>query len=122
VLRGIAVLGANLRMLNPFRYGLFAWQLASHKLCRWLVPFSLMVAALTNAALVFTSSIYLAAFLAQVAFYAAGLAGAHQRSGPLRVPAFLIQSNLAVLEAWVRYARGDRITTWHPSERLVSRL
>ena len=35
-MRGIAVLARNARMLNPFRYGLFAWQLASHKLCRWL--------------------------------------------------------------------------------------
>src|SRR5712691_3263385 len=28
VVRGIAVLGANVRMLNPLRYGLFAWQIA----------------------------------------------------------------------------------------------
>jgi cellulose synthase/poly-beta-1,6-N-acetylglucosamine synthase-like glycosyltransferase len=37
--RGIAVLVKNARMLNPLRYGLFSWQLLSHKLCRWLVPF-----------------------------------------------------------------------------------
>src|SRR4029077_15604626 len=36
VVRGLAVLARNRRMLNPFRYGFFAWQLASHKLCRWL--------------------------------------------------------------------------------------
>ena len=39
VVRGLAVLAANVHMLNPLRFGLFAWQLASHKLCRWLVPF-----------------------------------------------------------------------------------
>src|SRR5712691_2844575 len=32
VLRGIHVLATRAGMLNPFRYGLFAWQLASHKL------------------------------------------------------------------------------------------
>src|SRR6185295_13345424 len=45
VVRGIAVLARNARMLNPFRYGLFAWQLASHKLCRWPVPFAMIGAA-----------------------------------------------------------------------------
>jgi cellulose synthase/poly-beta-1,6-N-acetylglucosamine synthase-like glycosyltransferase len=38
VVRGLSVLDGRLRMLNPFRYGLFSWQLASHKLCRWFVP------------------------------------------------------------------------------------
>ncbi|MGH9894714.1 MAG: glycosyltransferase family 2 protein, partial [bacterium] len=46
VVRGIAVFAANLRMLNPLRYGLFSWQLLSHKLCRWLVPFAMILAGL----------------------------------------------------------------------------
>ena len=49
VVRGIAVLAANARMLNPARYGLFAWQLLSHKLCRWLVPHAMLVALASNA-------------------------------------------------------------------------
>ena len=48
VVRGIAVLARNLRMLNPLRYGLFAWQLASHKLGRWLIPFAMIGAATSN--------------------------------------------------------------------------
>lgn len=46
VLRGIAVLMRSLPMLNPFQYGMFAWQLFSHKLCRWLVPFAIIVAGI----------------------------------------------------------------------------
>src|SRR4030095_13336973 len=41
-LRGITVLMANLDLLNPLRYGLFAFQLASHKLLRFLAPFLLL--------------------------------------------------------------------------------
>src|SRR4029077_17526506 len=32
--RGIAVLARHGRMLTPSPYGLFGWQLGSHKLCR----------------------------------------------------------------------------------------
>ena len=57
VVRGLHVLASNARMLNPFRYGLFAWQLASHKLCRWLVPLAMVLAALANAVLLPQSSL-----------------------------------------------------------------
>ena len=116
--RGIAVLAANLSLLNPFRYGLFAWQLASHKLCRWLVPFALIVAVIANAALAPGSSLYTAALLLQSAFYTAAAAGLWSRHRALRIPAFFVLSNVGVLAAWARFARGDRITTWTPSERL----
>jgi glycosyltransferase involved in cell wall biosynthesis len=120
VVRGIAVLARNVRMLNPFRYGLFAWQLASHKLCRWLVPFGMAGCAFANAALVHAGAIYDAAFAAQVVFYAAALIGIRTGIPALRIPAFLVSSNAAILVAWIRFARGDRITAWVPSERLAA--
>ena len=49
-------------MLNPFRYGLFAWQLASHKICRWSVPFAMIGAAVANALLARQSAFYAAVF------------------------------------------------------------
>jgi glycosyltransferase involved in cell wall biosynthesis len=117
VARGIAVFAANLGMLNVFRYGLFSWQLASHKLTRWLVPFALIGAALTSAWLAAGSPTYGAAALAQGAFYAAAITGRRTGSRLLRIPAFFVVSNLAVAAAWLRFVRGDRITTWTPSER-----
>jgi len=117
VVRGIAALAANRRMLNPFRYGLFAWQLASHKLCRWLVPFFLIMAAAANALLAAGSTFYLTMLVLEFGFYAAALAGIRTGATCLRIPAFLASSNLAVLAAWIRYLRGDRVTWWDPSER-----
>ena len=119
VVRGIAVLAGRREMLNPLRYGLFSWQLLSHKLCRWLVPFAMIAAGLGNAWLVSRSStFYLVTFLVQVGFYVAALAGIWTGARILRVPSFLLLTNLAVLTAWLGYARGERMTTWQPSERL----
>ena len=119
VVRGIGVFGANLRMLNPSRYGLFAWQLASHKLCRWLVPWA-MIAALGSNALLATHSFWWGGILgAQLGFYAASAGGwAGNRS--LRIPNYFFVANLAILIAWFRYARGERMVSWNPSERPAS--
>ena len=120
VVRGIAVLARNVRMLNPFRYGLFAWQLASHKLCRWLVPFAMIGAALGNAALLNDAAFYRLTFAAQLAFYATALTGIWTAAPALRIPAFLVTSNTAILIAWLRFARGERAASWTPSERLTT--
>ena len=118
VVRGIAVLADHVRMLNPLRYGLFAWQLASHKLCRWLVPFAMTLAWFSNAALLNDAPFYLGLFVMQCGFYAAALGGVMSGARVLKLPAFLVVANLGVLVAWIRYARGERMTTWNPSARM----
>jgi cellulose synthase/poly-beta-1,6-N-acetylglucosamine synthase-like glycosyltransferase len=118
VARGLAVLATNASMLNPLRHGLFSWQLASHKLCRWLVPFAMIGAAANNAVLLLHSPLYGVAALLQAAFYSAALAGLWIRSPLLRLPMFLVLTNLAVLTAWLRFVRGDRMVSWNPSDRI----
>jgi glycosyltransferase involved in cell wall biosynthesis len=118
VVRGLSVLMAHARMLDPFRYGLFAWQLASHKLCRWLVPFAMIGAGIANLMLIGRSPLYLVTFTAQCAFYLAALIGIWSRAPLLRVPSFFLLANLGVLVAWLRYLRGERIAIWSPSQRL----
>jgi len=116
VIRGMVVLRANARMLNPLRHGLFAWQLASHKLCRWLVPVALVLALVTNVALAAHSSWYASLLGIQVGFYCA-VAGGWAGVRALRIPFYFVVANLAILVAWFRYARGERMTVWKPSER-----
>ena len=89
-------------------------------MCRWLVPFALAGAALTNAMLAPRSSRYGATLAAQLAFYAAAAAGASTGLRAFRLPAFFVSTNVAVPTAWLRYVRGERITTWNPSERLAA--
>jgi hypothetical protein len=107
-------------MLNPFRYGIFAWQLASHKLCRWLVPVAMLAAAVSNLLLLERSPLYVAAFALQAAFYVAAALGAWTGARALRIPSFFLLSHAAILVAWWRFARGERITYWTPSRRLAT--
>ncbi len=118
VVRGIAVIERNASMLNPFRHGMFAWQLFSHKVCRWLVPFAMLGAVLSNAVLVAQSPLYAATFVAQVLFYTAALGGIWTGAPVLRIPMFFLLANLGVLTAWIRFARGERIASWSPSTRV----
>lgn len=121
VLRGIAVMMRSLPMLNPMRYGLFAWQLFSHKLCRWLVPFAMITALLANIVLAIHFVAYRVVLGGQVAFYL--FAALYQvctwlpKRSLFRLPSFFVVVNLSILDAWYRYVRGDRIYRWEPSRR-----
>jgi cellulose synthase/poly-beta-1,6-N-acetylglucosamine synthase-like glycosyltransferase len=119
VVRGLFVLATHLRLLNPFTHRLFAWQLLSHKVGRWFVPFALVAALVANLMLLGQSTFYQAIWLCQMAFYAAAVIGWWTRLPLLRVPAFFVFANLAVLLAWFRFLRGDRIRSWNPSERVA---
>jgi glycosyltransferase involved in cell wall biosynthesis len=118
VVRGMFVLATNARLLNPLRHGLFAWQLASHKLCRWLVPLAMVGAAVSNLFLLSRSPFYGATMFVQCGFYAAALLGMRTGASSLRIPAYLLLANLGVLLAWLRFAAGERIAMWNPSDRL----
>jgi hypothetical protein len=121
VMRGITAFMNNVHMLNPFTYGLFSWQLFSHKLCRWLVPFALAAGFVSNLLLACQSSLYLLTFLGQCLFYiiaALGIwTGFFSRLNTLKIPSFFVLVNLSIAKAWYRYLRGDRMISWDPSKR-----
>jgi cellulose synthase/poly-beta-1,6-N-acetylglucosamine synthase-like glycosyltransferase len=119
VLRGISVFMRSLPMLNVFRYGFFSWQLFSHKLCRWLVPFAVILVFVTNVFLISHSILYLYTFVLQCLFYAIALLGicTNLRKSIFKIPSFFVLVNLSILRAWCRYFRGDRMVTWTPSVR-----
>jgi cellulose synthase/poly-beta-1,6-N-acetylglucosamine synthase-like glycosyltransferase len=121
LIRGITTLAAHARLLNPLRFGLFAFSMWSHKVMRWLAPFFL-VAALLSPLPLLGSPWYAAAFAAQVAFYLAALAalwqwGGIQRSLPGKVALYFSSVNAAILAAWYLYGRGVRQELWTPSRR-----
>jgi len=119
-LRGITVLMANLDLLNPLRYGRFAFQLASHKLLRFVAPF-LLLATVISSGLLSRESLYGASFWAQVAFYLLAVAGGVvkplQQSRVVRTAYFFTMVQWAMLTAWGRYALGHQQVTWEPSRR-----
>ena len=121
VVRGITGLMRNLSMLNPSRFGLFSFQMWSHKVMRWLTPWFLASVFISNVVLAQNSILFSIILVTQIAFYGIALlawgAPVIRRNVLARIIYFFVQSNLAVAHATVRYFSGDRITVWTPSER-----
>jgi hypothetical protein len=121
VLRGLTVFFHNLEFLNPMRYGFFAYQYCCHKLLRWLVPVFLFTALAANLMLAMESVRYLLLFLLHLGFYVAALGGWRSRAllGMLlfKVPAYFFMANAAIVAAWWKYLKGERMVMWTPSTR-----
>jgi cellulose synthase/poly-beta-1,6-N-acetylglucosamine synthase-like glycosyltransferase len=116
--RSLNALVAERRFLNPARYGLFAWQLWSHKLLRYAAPLLWLIAIGANLALAGQTP-YLVLLLAQFALIAAGAIGflLQQRGhklGLLTRPYYFLLTNVASLIATLRYLQGERMVTWTP--------
>lgn len=130
VLRGLSVMARNLGLLNPISYGLFSWQLFSHKVCRWLVPLALLSALMSNAVIIRQSWFFQTTMALQIIFYALALLyskpakpapdqNRHGNRGArfLQVPYYFVSVNVSILVAWLKYLRGERATFWEPSRR-----
>lgn len=121
LIRGMTALFHKKRLMNPLVSGVFAIELLSHKLVRWLVPFFMLTALVSNL-LVADAGFYGVALALQALFYLlAGLAffrmgGLHEKL-PGKVPLYFSAVNIAILYAWVQYASGMRLEVWNPSKR-----
>lgn len=119
IVRGIRVLMNSLPMLNPFKYGLFSLQLISHKLCRWLVPFALLILLLSNVFLATKVQHYIYILVLQAGFYVMAALGYWTSSNRkvLKIPLFFIMVNLSIIIAWYKYLRREDFIKWEPSAR-----
>jgi cellulose synthase/poly-beta-1,6-N-acetylglucosamine synthase-like glycosyltransferase len=120
--RGLRTLWYKRALLGPVRYGLFAWMLWSHKLCRWLVP---CVALPMTAALVWLMPrdwwAGAALALGGIAALATVFGWLWPEAKPLprviALPAYAVSGNLAALHAWVRAVLGRATAVWEPTRR-----
>jgi len=121
IIRGMTAVWELRESLNPFRYGLFALQVWSHKIFRWLVPVGLLLSIATSGVLASYSPFYRALLLLQVAGYLAALlayvSGGARRLMPLRIALYFVVANIATAAATWDFLRGVRIVTWNPSQR-----
>ena len=121
IIRTINALVRRARMLNPFRYGFFSFQLFSHKVLRYLVPELLLSILASGLWLALrggaVAPVYGALTVAELALYlAAGVGWMRQKLGLrlpfVHVPFYFVVVNLAALWALVLYLRGERKVTW----------
>ncbi len=121
VIRGITAIARHPEVLNPFRMGMFAFQVWSHKIMRWGVPWFMVIFLLLTLMLQGQGIIYTLVLAAQLAFYALALggwlfAGLRERT-LVKIIFFFVQTNLALAQATVSFVLGKRMTVWTPSKR-----
>jgi cellulose synthase/poly-beta-1,6-N-acetylglucosamine synthase-like glycosyltransferase len=120
--RGIDTLYNRRELLDPARYGLFAWKLFSHKVCRWLLPVA-AVAGIIGLTLLASSNFWArSAILAVLVTLIAALGGtfwpAHRvMPRALSLVAFSVAANVAVLNALWRVVAGHHDHVWEPTRR-----
>lgn len=121
VLRGMTGLARHTEVLNISQLGVFAFQVFSHKLMRWGVPWFLIALLIVSVLMADNGWIYQLALVGQILFYLTALFGhisERLRSNPVvKLVYFFVQVNVALLESAVKFFSGTRMTTWKPSAR-----
>ena len=95
-------------MLSPRGYSpLFAFELASHRLLRYLSPFLHLVVFAANLALLGQGWVYVVTFIAQLALLAAALLGPPLPLAPLRIARYYVMTTASIAAGlWDRWRHG----------------
>lgn len=122
VITGFGVFFNTLEILNFFKYGLYSWEIFSHKLMRWLVPWFLLSLLITSViGTIQQDRITTCLLILQILFYTSALLGKYSESLKkiifIKIPFYFMEVNAAIAVAWVQYATGKRVKMWEPSKR-----
>jgi hypothetical protein len=104
-------------LLSFRRNALYAWQLWSHKVLRYLSFVFLACAYIGNALLVPEASFYAVLFAMQTLGYAAGLAAPCISNTGFRFVLmihYFVLINVAALHAFLKFALGHKQVVWTP--------
>jgi len=125
--RGLRTVWYKRRLLSLRRYGLFAWMLWSHKVSRWLTPWTLLAMAAVLAALApryWWAAATLALGVGMALVTAIAWLWPEGRPLPrlIALPAYALIGNIAALHAWIRALAGGSHGTavWEPTRRGIT--
>jgi len=113
IARGIRGVVWARKLMNPLRYPLPAFQLISHKVIRWLIPFFLLVLFGLNLVLL-DQPFYRFTMIVQLIFYLAAAAGIYLEAMNRKNKFFLIPSYFCLMNAasiagiWMWLRGSDR--------------
>jgi len=104
-------------LLNPFKYPFVSFQLISHKVLRWLIPFFLIGLLVSNYFLIGTHWFYNLTFVMQISFYTIALLGMiadklGKRFKMLAIPMYFCVVNTASLIAFFKTLKGQKTIVW----------
>lgn len=111
-------------LMNPFRYGLTAFQYVSHRVLRWvLAPTCLILMLLSNFIMLLPGAapFYSISFILQILFFLAALAGMildkKDKAGVLRIPYYFLFSNFTTFAgvSYLIHNRGN--AAWEKAKR-----
>jgi glycosyltransferase involved in cell wall biosynthesis len=115
--RTLGAIWRNIHFLNPAAYGSFSFFLLSHKVVRFLVPFSFLGTLITALLLTNVSILFTGFAIAQLIFICIGIAGILKFSnGRLtQLCSFFLLTISAQLVGWIRWASGKADVMWEPA-------
>lgn len=107
-------------ILKPFSGAGFSF--LSHKVLRWIGPFLLITALITNVFLfnshtIFQVTLYLQLFGLLTPFLDKLLSKINLHIFGLRLVAYFYSMNLALLLGFIKYTKGIKTSTWNPTQR-----
>lgn len=121
VLRGITACFSRAEVLSPAHYGVFSWQVWSHKIGRWAVPWLLVVSFIGSVYLASQSFFFAFLALAHLALVSLAIFGlaedSYQRQPLIKICVFFCVVNAAIAVAWIKYLSGQRSVAWNPSAK-----
>lgn len=122
----VRVIAQTLRALYRYRevlslprHGMFALQMISHKVLRYVMPVFLACLLISSFLLMYEKEIFYYGFYAQLAFYFSSLVGwgldrLNIRIGPLAIPYYFTLVNVASVAGFIRFMRGGAPVVWDP--------
>lgn len=104
-------------LFNPFRYKIFALQLLSHKLLRYLAFIPLILAFISNGFITGEGDFYQFTFLVQILFYGAAsfvVLNDGTSNRWLGLAHYFCLINIASAMAFLKFIKGEKIVLWKP--------
>ncbi len=120
--RGLGTLLYLKAMMNPFKYGSYAFMMASHKLARWLL-FPALLGWLVGPLLLIKSAPYTLVLtlgmLVGLGLARLTLTWPDDKRLPRLVafPGYIFVSIMAGWLAWWQLLKGEKLATWEPTKR-----
>jgi len=114
--RGMYGLWHMRTLFNPFKYGFVMFQLFSHKVLRWMIPFLLPILLISNLFLM-GYPFYALTLVAQVLFYIGAIGGylldkMGKKAKLLALPLYYCVVNAASVAAFFRTIFGKKAVVW----------